>query len=217
MIKRVKGEWADSLPYTDKAFEPLALVLGQLTLVWNDLHESLAIVFCSVMGGGNIGHLLAIWHALNVDRAQREILKAAVKSGLSPGQQNEVGRRKVTNDIIWLCDRANDIEDTRNDALHVPFWGTRTKGQKPIIAPLTGLGHIRAEKFLGKDILSELRWFRDYASLLRNFAIEIDHALSDYKRPWPDRPKLPVRPATSDKKPPRPAHNAKPPPRSSPG
>ncbi len=80
MTKRVRGEWADSLPPTDKAFEPLALALGQLALSWNDLHETLAIVFCSVMGGGSTTHLLAIWHALTSDRAQREILKAAVNA-----------------------------------------------------------------------------------------------------------------------------------------
>jgi hypothetical protein len=52
MAKRVKGEWADSIPYTHKAFRPHITVLGQLTLAWNDLHQTLAILFCSVMGGG---------------------------------------------------------------------------------------------------------------------------------------------------------------------
>jgi hypothetical protein len=51
MSKRPHGEWAPSVPYTHKAFRPYVIALGQLTLAWNDLHETLAIVFCSVMGG----------------------------------------------------------------------------------------------------------------------------------------------------------------------
>jgi hypothetical protein len=45
VAKRIKGEWADSLSHTNKAFHPVALALGQLVLSWNDLHEALAIVF----------------------------------------------------------------------------------------------------------------------------------------------------------------------------
>jgi len=196
MAKRVKGEWADSLSHSDKAFEPVALALGQLILSWNDLHETLAIVFCSVMGGGNIDPAMAIWHAIKVDRTQRDILKASVKAKTSPIQAGTTKktRDRITDDVEWLCDRIDRLEDTRNNVAHSPFWGTGSFGQV-FIAPLTGLGHVRAKKLEGKNILAELEWCRDATITLRNFAMEMDYAMSDYKRTWPDRPKLPTRPA----------------------
>jgi hypothetical protein len=88
-------------PDPNKSLQGLALALGQLTLTWNDLHESLALVFCSVMGGGYVGHFLAILHAIKVDRAQRDILLAAVNSRVSPifERQTEPRRSKIVEDI----------------------------------------------------------------------------------------------------------------------
>jgi hypothetical protein len=71
------------------------------------------------------------------------------------------------------------------------------------------LGHLRAKKFEGKNILAELRWCRDTAVALRNFAMEIDYALTDYRRPWPDRPHLPIRKLASERKPRHPVQKAK--------
>jgi hypothetical protein len=143
MAKRFRGEWAESLPYTDKAFQPLAIALGQLALCWNDLHQSLGLVFCSVMGGGYIGQFLAIWNALKADRAQREILIAAIKNEATPVQQGQTDayRKQILEDVKWLCGKVDAMEDTRNDALHVPFWGTRDRKDKTTVVPVTGLGH----------------------------------------------------------------------------
>ena len=52
MSKRPHGQWAPSVPYTHAIFRPYVTALGQLALAWNDLHETLAMLFLSVMGGG---------------------------------------------------------------------------------------------------------------------------------------------------------------------
>ena len=206
MAKRVRGEWAESLPFTHKTFRPYALAIGELTLAWNDLHETLAMLFCTVMGGGWVGHYLAIWHAIKVDRAQRDILMAVLKSKRTPGLS--LGRPEVYEHAKWICDRANEIEDSyRNNAIHAPLWGTKNS-----IVPLTGLGHKRAANLADKNFLSEFRWYRDAISVLRNFAMEIDSALQDYKKPWPEKPDWPTWPHPSTTKPPRRARKAKPPP-----
>lgn len=215
MAKRFQGEWAASPPFTHKVYNPAALALGQLALAWNDLHELLSLVFCSIMGGGYVGHFLAIWHALKVDRAQRDILLGATRSRVAPIYQSQTidWRRNIINDIEWLCGKADKLEDARNDALHSPFWATKENDGKTTVIAVTGLGHVRARKFQGKDVLSELRWCRDATTVLRNFAMEIEHALKDYKRPWPDRPKLPIHGRPNAKKPPRQVRKAKHPPR----
>jgi hypothetical protein len=55
MAKRAQGVWAPSLPFTHKAFRPYVIALGQLALTWNDLHVTLAMLFCHVMGVPSLG------------------------------------------------------------------------------------------------------------------------------------------------------------------
>src|ERR1022692_594393 len=66
-------------PPTHAVFRPYAITLGQLALAWNELHESMALLFCTTMGGGYSNQFLAVWHVLKVDRAQRDILLAAAR------------------------------------------------------------------------------------------------------------------------------------------
>jgi hypothetical protein len=117
MPKRPKSKsTTEYIPPTHPAFRPYVVALGQLALAWNALHETLALLYCRIMGGSMVNQHLAVWHALKVDRAQRDILIAAAQSntwGAMPV--------KFMEDIKWLCGRADALEDLRNDALHSPL------------------------------------------------------------------------------------------------
>jgi len=188
--KPLKGRHRDdaTVTYTHAAFRPYALALGQLALAWNGLHETLGVLFCSVMGGGIANQFLAVWHALKADRAQRDILLAAARTNIRGPQPV-----KFIKDIEWVCKQADALEDKRNDALHSPLWGYK-RGAHTTILPMAGFGHVRATKlFEKKDLIKEFRWCRDSAIILRDFAEAIDWALADYNRLWPERPSLPNR------------------------
>jgi hypothetical protein len=185
--RRPSGAWAPSVPYTHKAFLPYATALGQLTLAWNDLHESLAMLFCGVMGGGFSNQYLAVWHGIPSDRAQRNVLVAAVEAGLVEG-----GPPQLLDDVKWIRARAEELEEIRNNALHSPLWGTPMGQATPIIQPVIGLGHIRANKLAGKNLLAEYRYCRDATTVVRDFAIEVDKVMSRGGK-WPKQPKLPDR------------------------
>ncbi|HXW26304.1 MAG TPA: hypothetical protein VEK73_16285 [Xanthobacteraceae bacterium] len=135
------------------------------------------------MGKGPANQHLAVWHALKMDRAQREILLAAAKS-------NTWGAVPVTliEDIEWICGRADVIEDARNDSLHSPLWADERNPASAIVKPVTFLGHVRAGKLFDKDLLTEFRWCRDAAMALDDYAIGIADSLFDPMKPWPDRP-----------------------------
>lgn len=214
MAKRKRGRGI-SLPYTDRAFLPYATALGQLALAWNGLHESLAFLFCSIMGGGYVNQFLAIWHALKQDRAQREILLSALE-----GHMNPTPPAQLLDDIKWLCGRADVLEDARNDALHSPLWAQMRGPEHAVVGPMVGLGHVRAQKLLTRgDLLKEFRWCRNAAILLADFVSEIDAALVGHPLgTWPQRPAWPARPQPSGLTPPRRARPTKRPrpPRSSP-
>jgi hypothetical protein len=195
MPKRGQGVWAPSVPFTHKAFRPYVMVLGQLALAWNDLHLTLAMLFCHAMGGGIVKQFLAVWNAIKSDRAQRAMLVAALKA---KNDSHHI-HSKMSVDVTWICQRADALEDLRNDAIHSPLWGVPiAKGAS--VQPVAGLGNIRATKLQNKNLLAEFRWCRDSATQLRNFAMKIDAALSG-RGSWPEKPKLPVRPATNVKQP----------------
>jgi hypothetical protein len=197
--RRPSGAWAPSISHTHRAFLPFATALGQLTLAWNDLHETLAMLFCSVMGGGFSNQYLAVWHSIPSDRTQRNALVAAVEAGLIEG-----GHPQLLEDVKWIRARAEELEEARNNALHSPLWGTPPMGKAPpIIRPAIGLGHIRANKLAGKDLLAEYRYCRDATTVVRNFAIEIDKVMSKGGE-WPKQPKLPHRNQKSRPKQPKP-------------
>jgi hypothetical protein len=204
--------WNWGLPVTNRAFAPYVTALGQLTLAWNELHETLALVFCMVMGDGMLNQYLAIWHAIKVDRAQRDILLAAVRATDGTPYPN------LVSDLEWICSKANTVEDARNDALHSPLWASWYGPGTPIVTPMTGLGHVRAQKLQAKDLLTEFRWCRDAARVLTRFARQLDAAMSHFGSSWPDRPEWPNRGQTKMRTRHPQARRAKPPrqPRSSP-
>jgi hypothetical protein len=177
--------WNWGLPITDRAFEPYVTAMGQLTLAWNELHETLAILFSMVMGGGDVGKFLAIWHAIKVDRTQRDILLAAARADQFPGFESYP---RLVPDLEWICDKAHKVEGARNDALHSPLWGSQRGPGSTLVMPAAGLGHVRAQKLLAKDLLTDFNWCRDASLVLTRFARELDAAMSDFGLVWPDRP-----------------------------
>ena len=185
-----------SLPFTDGAFRPYALALGEIALAWNDLHVSLSFVFCGILSVGNFnfGPFQAVWQQITNDRMQRNALVAVAKEATLA-----LGSREQFEGIKWLCDQATALEDIRNDALHSPLWGVG-KRERPYIAPVTGLGHPRATKLHGKDLLAEYRRCRDAITTLRNYAMQIDECLQRRHGGWPKRPKMPPRPSANTAK-----------------
>jgi hypothetical protein len=100
---------------------------------------------------------------------------------------------KALDDIEWVLNQADKIEDLRNDALHSPviLLGTKAKARP---APNHYFGHVRARKLSERDFIAEFRRFRATATKLRDFVGRLDLALLNYPNgSWPSRPSLPTR------------------------
>lgn len=181
----------DHRDFRDKTFQPIATALGEVTLAWNDLHLSLSGLFWAILQIPNGLTPGAIWHSIKSDRVQRDMLGALAEShalghALSPNARKE---------ITWLIKQAKSIEDLRNDLLHSPFMKS---GE--LIFPYHGGLHTRAKKLTGKDILKEARWFYETTIALRDYAEEIEEALRRPQIAWPQRPTLPNRGDSNEKK-----------------
>ncbi len=178
---------------TDPGFRPYVTALGQFTLAWNNLQNSLAFLFLVTMGDEVANQNIAVWSALKSDRSQRDILLAATKNNTFPAIPIE-----FVSDVDWLCKEVNRLEDLRNDATHAPLYAHRRINGEFLVLPATGFGNARAAKLIDKDILAEFRFGRDVAGLLAQFTVEIAdglrHILAGEIHEWPSRPKLPPKP-----------------------
>lgn len=174
----------------DKAIRPIAYELGKFNLAWNNLQDYLSLVFSTAINS-EVPLAHAIWHSTPNDRAQREMLRAAAqvtfldKTAFPP---------KAQDDILWLLDRTQTLADRRNDAVHSPFIFKFSGDGKFELVPQAFLGHPRASKLVGKDILQEFRWYRACAEKLSFFAYRLFYGLKhdkDRRQPWPQRPQMP--------------------------
>lgn len=206
--RRKREPW-ESLSYSHPVFRPYATALGQIALAWNGLHTEMAMLFCSIMGGGYSNQFLAVWHALKNDRAQRSILEAAAREARNVREyETELGK-SLLEEIHWINGQANSIEDARDDALHSPLWGSGKQ-----VIPLSGLGHTRAKKLMEAEakrgLLAEFRWCRDASLVLTDYVKSIEgHVSGRSQKPWPQRPSLPNRGRTKKSVSPRQEPNAK--------
>ena len=182
--------------FTDKIFEPYVMAIGQLALAWNDLHEKLGWLFATFLTPGELAPLL--WNAPQFDRQKRALLEAATNA-MPPLTQSDYPRLK--EDILWLLKQVNSLEDARNTAIHSPLLAQSDRDVLVFgvtisirsVAPNLWLQNSRAMKLAQKDLLTEFRWCRDAALLLRDYALSLDYATMPEDYPWPDRPSLPNR------------------------
>jgi len=92
-----------------------ALAIGKIVMAWNEYQELLAEIFASFFSQGHWGVSLVAWHALNSDRAQREMLRAVALAKLPPDQPE-------TKELKWLLDQTDQmISDQRNTGTHAPL------------------------------------------------------------------------------------------------
>jgi len=201
MVRALKRR-GGSQRYTSSEFRPYVTALGQLALAWNDLQESLAALFWTLMNpppmeGSFVNYTpLHVWASIKSDRTQRDMLKA-----ISQHPPSFWNRSEIKTDVGWLVDRASELEILRNDAVHSPLFSASkylyggfvlNTGEK--IAPAYWLFNPRAVNLSKRaNLLIEFRYCRDCAIRLADYAQLMDGALANARRAWPNRPSLPNR------------------------
>ncbi len=145
--------------------------MGQANLAWNELHEVLGHLFW-VLCGDETDLPIVVLQTARADRAKRDMLAAV----------NQHARARKTKpmelampEIKWLIDRANALEDDRNNLIHSPL-GTLEQTSTEVL-PDWFFGNQRALKLKNKDYLKECRRVRDTARMLRDFARDLAIAI----------------------------------------
>jgi hypothetical protein len=173
-----------------------------LALAWNDLHERLGSLFYFFIDkGDDLGSRL--WNAPQFDRPKRALLEAVTQSISS---QTQLDYPRLKDDILWLLKQVDSLEDGRNTVIHSPLLAEEgILANQNVLAlgnifdtpravmPNLWLKNTRATRLAQKDVLTEFRWCRDAALILRDYALTLDYATMPEECPWPDRPSLPNR------------------------
>jgi hypothetical protein len=168
----------------EAAFAPYINAVGRVVHHWNQLQESLGKLFAAVTGKGNMA--LAIWHTPHSDRAQRDMLTAAIFA--TPTETWESYSATAMADILALVSVANNVADRRNNAIHAPV-SLAIDRRKLVPIPVYFHGNPRAMRLKNKDIITEFTACVVSAKQLREFAEKLETAINFASRyPWPDIP-----------------------------
>src|SRR6185312_15033919 len=108
-----------ALAITAEKFAPYALAIGQMALAWNELHEALGVLFAKslVVGQERNLQVAAIWGAVTSDRQKRLLLGASINH---IGEEEHRKFPRLASDVLYLLERANSLEDRRNNVIHSP-------------------------------------------------------------------------------------------------
>ena len=171
---------------TKKAFDAYVAAVGKVAHAWNYLHEKLGVLFIAVTGmERNLA--LSIWYSVRSDLAQREMLKAAVSA---TNAQRSEKLPKAPEDLKWLLDRAQEVANARNDAVHAPC-SLYLGGTVSEMGASYFNGNPRAKNLVGKELLVEFAWCEGYAETLSRFAEMLANAVAFPDRfQWPEQPKI---------------------------
>lgn len=102
--RRLSGPWFDGV-------KRHAGQAGQIMWGWNFLQSGLLHIFHQIVSPDNRPLALALWHSIQSDKAQRDMLLSAAKATLAE-------QPKLLGDIDWLVKRADDLSPYRNDSAH---------------------------------------------------------------------------------------------------
>ncbi|MES3027040.1 MAG: hypothetical protein V4820_04175 [Pseudomonadota bacterium] len=187
--------------FTEAPFRAFALSIGQATLAWNDLHEHLGRLYGIILTRGERTAQLAKWQASRRDRQKREMLAAALAEMPfeAPGWTEEL---RIY--VPWILKEVADIEERRNNAVHVPLHIVAKPDTLPIkdranfikageVRPHDWAHNTRARQMAGKALLAEYRACRDAAVDIRDVVRVIGNCVDRRRRnqlnyAWPRIP-----------------------------
>jgi hypothetical protein len=170
--------------------------IGTVVTAWNRFQKRLGQLFAKLLTPTRLNRGLAVWHAVENDRAQRAMLAAIAHERL----QNDENMHK---EVRWLLGKANQLADLRNDVIHTPYlvilyeedWSmTLTTDHES--------GHKRAARLKDSDLAIEIQTRSNNIAKLSEFTLALRRELNRprHKRTLPRRPSLPRPPQSGPRK-----------------
>jgi len=176
--------------------------VGNILWAWNLAHDQLFQMFEYFVDDQRLASNL--WHVLNSDKTQREMLTAAALAELDE-------QSALFQEIKWVLDRISDISTYRNDPAHTPIYVGRIYQTGSVLIPSRISGRPQAVQRLNlKPTRSFWRAARGDLYALAAYAKEICLRLRNQDQPphWlgplPRRPELLTLPQKAKRAPQKP-------------
>jgi len=163
--------------------------IGEIALAWNALQDALFVLFWAIATENryeDYHKAHAIWHTLQSDRLQRELLMAVANANLNLP-------KRLVGHLKWVVERTAKLSEFRNDAIHTPVrFVPLTSGQAiPIPAEISARKQA-VERLRQTPTAQTWRRVRGDLIVLADFcnAIYGHIVVSGLSTTWPDRPRL---------------------------
>jgi hypothetical protein len=174
-------------PLRTKIIRKHAWHTGEIIFAWNTLQASFFGVFYALFGQGQQEQdtANAIWHTIQSDKNQREMLLNAART--------KIADKSLLANLKWAIDRANDLSVHRNDPIHTNLW-IGVAGAGGVVVPDLLSSRITSFERLMKQPTSRIwRKLRGDLYALTGYVHLIESQLrwpDAMPRTFPARPKL---------------------------
>jgi hypothetical protein len=182
-------------PITHESLKPYATAIGESALAWNALQDEMAAMFWMLLGQDKGLEALAVWNVVENDRLQRKMLRELARITLLEKGECDAKQKQKMDDVEWLLKKADKLSGSRNDIVHSPLLSLTdvTDDKSSAVSPLTLNRNPRAIELSKKDLMSEIHWCRDTATVLLTYCRSLKFRVIYGANPWPARPQLPNR------------------------
>ncbi|MBO6521194.1 MAG: hypothetical protein JJ900_09755 [Rhodospirillales bacterium] len=174
--------------------EPLDKIsssIGEMVWAWNYCHSALHRLFASVVNPQNLAIGFSIWHAIQNDSTQRDMLLKAARAEL----HND---KKLLKQVEWIHERLTKLAVKRNDVIHLAT-AVQVSTAKLIPDPISNRPN-RVRRLSGEEILSDIHLLRGDLVVMANYIMAIHGKISfDQNAPTPRKPRLKSIPAVQRK------------------
>jgi hypothetical protein len=155
--------------FTTQMLNRHASYLGRVSLVWTELHETMASAFAALVSPDAPTLAWAIWNSVGNDRTLRGMLKAAALWRL-PKEDVRCA------ELCWALDQMDSLENKRNDALHSPYTMVIESGAIRLISNHFR-GNKRALNLAEKDLAKELKSYEKNIWAITRYVAAISAAI----------------------------------------
>lgn len=163
-----------------------AVAIGELLWASSQTHAAFANVFAVLVAKENLNIGFSIWHAVQADNTQRQMLAALVEAKFGKSSRMYMNLR-------WAKQMADKLAESRNDAAHMATAFRTDSAPFTLLASPIGNAPNRAKRLAGTpDLNRHFRAVKGDLVQLAGFVNTLFFRLvqPDGTRPWPKRPAL---------------------------
>jgi hypothetical protein len=181
-----------NIQHDPAAFDEHTRQIGEIIYLWNRLHGQLFWIFWSLTDRKSHEFAAGLWHSIQSDSTQRQMVETAAKLKLG---------KRLAGHVVWICRGHERLSKYRNAFAHVGFYAHYSDGFVPDDISSRRSAVALFEEMPKADIFRKLRG--DLMALViyaEDIAMRLFYDIKSAASPWSERPRLLLAPATPPKR-----------------